>query len=72
MKKVIENGKKDEMIFKCKLCSCVWSDDEWHVKDEINRFNSMMFFTTRTMVQLPTSTCPHCGWTSQDLHKEEK
>lgn len=71
-RKIIQNGKKPPFVFTCKLCGTKWEHADWRVEeDRAKNLGGMMFFTTAQRVELPTSKCPVCGWTSQQFEEKE-
>ena len=72
-RKIIKNGKKPPLVFTCKLCNTEWEHEDWRVEEDNNKpFGNMLFMSTSTRVELPTSKCPVCGWTSQNFKSKSE
>lgn len=74
MKKIIKNGLKPEINFKCSFCKSVWSDDEWSFREEPTNLLPLgfMFGGTNTRQEKPMSVCPVCNWKSFNVTEDGK
>ena len=72
-RKILKNGIKPPLVFTCKLCNTEWEHEDWRVEEDRNKiFNHVLIGYTTQKVELPTSKCPVCGWTSQNSKTQKE